>query len=85
MSLQLKGLFLQVEGCLGKVGGLAEVAPIVLIGEEGEDFLALAGEAEIGVNDGEDAVLGEHRKKAGGNDVDAGEGERNWRVAHPGG
>ena len=29
---------------------------------EGEDFLALAGEAQIGVNDGEDATFGEQRE-----------------------
>jgi hypothetical protein len=65
----------QVEGGLGEVGGAAEVAPVVLVGAEGEDFLALGGEAEVGGNDGEDAFFGEHGKEAGGDYVDAGEGE----------
>ncbi len=70
-----KSVFLQIEGGLGEVGGLAEVAPIVLVGAEGEDFLALGGEAEVGGDDGEDAFFGEQGEEAGGDDVDAGEGE----------
>ena len=70
----LRHLLLQVEGGLGEVGGAAEVAPVVFVGAEGEDFFALGGEAEIGVDDGEDAFFGEHGEKAGGDDVDAGEG-----------
>jgi len=71
----------EVEGGLGKVGGAAEVAPVTFVGAEGEDFFALGGEAEVGVDDGEDAFFNEHGKEAGGDDVDAGEGERKWRVA----
>jgi hypothetical protein len=41
---------------------------------EGQDFLALGGEAEVGVDDGEGAGFGEHGEEAGGEDVDAGEG-----------
>jgi hypothetical protein len=66
---------LQIEGGLGEVGGAAEVAPIVLVGAEGQDLLALSGEAEVGGDDGEDAFFGEHGKEARREDVDAGEGE----------
>ncbi len=74
---------MQIEGGLGEVGGAAEVAPVVFVGAEGEDFFSLGGEAEVGVDDGEDAFFGEHGEKAGRNDVDAGEGEgfKKWRVA----
>src|SRR5204863_180788 len=64
-----------VEGGLGEVGGAAEVAPIVLVGAEGEDFFALGGESKVGGDDREDAFFGEHGEEARGNDVDAGEGE----------
>ena len=70
-----KDSFLKVAGGLGEVVGRAEVAPIVVIGAEGKDFFALGSEAEIGGDDGEDAFFGEHRKKTGGDDMDAGEGE----------
>src|SRR5213080_3748831 len=72
---------LEVEGGLGEVVGAAEVAPVVFVGAEGEDFFALGGKAEVGVDDGEDAVFGEHGEEAGGDDVNAREGERKWRVA----
>jgi hypothetical protein len=72
---------LQVEGGLEEVGGAAEVAPVVFIGAKGEDFFALDSEAKIGVDDGEDACFSEHGEEAGGDDVDAGEGQRKWRVA----
>src|SRR5882724_11705527 len=65
----------QVVGGLGEVGGAAKVAPVVGVGAEGEDWLALGGEAEVGGDDGEDAFFGEHGEKAGGDDVDAGEGQ----------
>ena len=71
----LDGLLLQVHGGLSKVGGAAEVAPVVFVGAEAEDFFALTGEAEIGIDDREDAFFGEHREEAGRNDVDAGEGQ----------
>lgn len=78
-----KSLLLKIGGGLGEVGGAAEVAPIVLVGAEGEDFLALGGEAEVGGDDGEDAFFGEHGEEAGRDDMDAGEGEgvKKWRVA----
>ncbi len=60
---------------MGEVGGAAEVAPIIFVGAEGEDFFALGREAEVGRDDGEGAFFGEHGKEARGNDVDAGEGE----------
>lgn len=41
---------------------------------EGEDFLGLGGEAEVGVDDGEGAGFGEEGEEAGGDYVDAGEG-----------
>ena len=66
---------LKIGGGLSEVGGAAEVAPVVGVGAEGEDVLALAGEAEVGGDDGEDAFFGEHRKETGRDDVDAGEGE----------
>src|SRR2546430_3193574 len=34
----------EVEGGLGKVGGAAEVAPVVLVGAEGKDFFARSEE-----------------------------------------
>jgi hypothetical protein len=61
-----KTLFSQIEGGLGEVGGAAEVAPVVVVGGEGEDGLALGGEAEVGIDDGEDAVFGEEGEEAGG-------------------
>ena len=70
-----KRFLLEILGGLGEVGGAAEVAPIVLVGAEGQDFLALGGEAEVGGDDGEDAFFGEHGEEAGGEDVDAGEGQ----------
>src|SRR5216683_266770 len=71
----------QVVGGLSEIGGAAEVAPIVVVGAEGEDFFALGGEAEVGGDDGEDAFFGEHGEEAGGDDVDAGEGESMQRTA----
>jgi hypothetical protein len=73
-NLQRNFLF-QIEGGLGEVGGFAEVAPIIFIGAEGEDFFTVGGEAEVGGDDGEDAFFGDHREEAGGDDVDAGKGE----------
>jgi hypothetical protein len=35
----------------------------------------LGGEAEIGADDGEDAILADHGKETGGDHVDAGEGK----------
>ena len=75
---------LKVVGGLGEVGGLAEVAPVVFVGAEGEDFFSLSSEAEIRVDDGEDAFFGEHREEAGGNHVDTGEGERLQRLGRLG-
>ena len=71
----LQPLLLEVESGLGEIGRAAEVAPVVFVGAEGEDFFTLGSEEEIGVDDGEDALLGEHGKEARGDDVDAGEGE----------
>ena len=75
-----KVFLLKVQGGLGEVGGAAEVAPIVFVGAEGEDFFALSGEANVGVDDGEDSGFGEHGQEARGDDVDAGEGKGKWRV-----
>ncbi len=75
-SLFAKDSLLQVPGGLGEVGGATEVAPIVVVGAEGKDFFALGGEAEVGVDDGEDALLGHHRQQARRDHVDAGKGER---------
>ena len=66
---------LQIVNGLGEIGGAAEIAPIVIVGAEGKDVLALGGKAEIGRDDGEDAFFGEHGEKAGRDHVDAGEGE----------
>ncbi len=60
---------------MGEVGGAAEVAPIIFVGAEGEDFFALGGEAKIGVDDGEGAFFGEEWEEARRDDVDAAEGE----------
>src|SRR5260370_24162663 len=80
-SLLQRNILLQVECSLGEVGGAAEVPPIVLVGAEGEDFLALGGEAEVGGDDGEDAFFGEHGGEGGGDGVDAREGQGEWRGA----
>ncbi len=49
---------------------------------EGQDFFALGGEAEVGVDDGEGAGFGEQGEEARGDYVDAGEGQgEKWRVA----
>ena len=71
-----KAFLVKIEGGLGKVGGAAEVAPVVGVGAEGEDFSALGDEAEVGGDDREDAFFGEHGEEAGGDEVDAGESER---------
>jgi len=68
-------VLLEVEGGSGEVSGTAEITPIVVVGAEGEDFLALGGEAEVGGDDGEDAFFGEHGEEAGGDEVDAGESQ----------
>ncbi len=64
-SLQ-KNSLLQIEGGLGEIGGAADIAPIILVGAESEDFFALGGEAEVGWDDGEDAFFSKHGKEAGG-------------------
>ena len=61
---------------MGEVARTAKIAPVVFVGSEGEDFLSFAGEAKIGVDDREGAFFAEHSEEARGNDVDAGEGER---------
>ena len=58
----------------------AEVAPVELIGAKGGDSLARGGEAKIGIDDGEDAGLADEGEQDGRDDVDAGEGQREWRV-----
>jgi len=78
----LEHSLLDVAGGLREVRGAAEVAPVVFVGAEGEDFLAQGGEAKIGVDDGEDAFFSEQGEEAGGDDVDAGEGQGEWRVAN---
>ena len=54
----------------------AEVAPVGIVGAEGDDLFALGGEAQIRSDDGEDAFFGDHRQQARGDDVDAGERQR---------
>ena len=68
-------VLLEIVGGLGEVGGAAEVAPVVGVGAEGEDGLALGGEAEVGGDDGEDAFFDEHGEEAGRDHVDAGKSE----------
>jgi hypothetical protein len=70
VSSLCKSFLLQVEGGLGEVGGAAEVAPVVVVGAEGEDGVALGGEAEVGGDDGEDAFFGEQGEEAGRDYVD---------------
>ena len=65
----------EVAGSFGEVGGTAEVAPVVFVGGEGEDFFSLAGKAKVGVDDRKGAFFGEQREEAWGNNVDAGESE----------
>jgi len=64
---------------LSEVFGTAEVAPVEGVGAEGGDFFVGGCEAEVGVDDGEDAGFGDKREKARRDDVDAGEGE--WMVS----
>ena len=76
----------EIEGGLGEAGGAAKIAPIILVGSEGEDLFALRREAEIGGDDREDAFFGEHGEETRGNDVDSGESkslERNRREISP--
>src|SRR5258708_20580334 len=54
-----ESVLLEIEGGLGEVGGGAQVAPIVLFGAEGEDFLALGGEAVVGGGGGGGALFGD--------------------------
>ena len=70
-----KSVLFKVEGSLGEVSGTAEVAPIVLVGAESEDFFALGGEAEIGGDDRENALFREQGKEARRDKVDARESE----------
>src|SRR5258708_4869508 len=42
-----QSFLLKIVRGLGEVGGAAEVAPVILVGAEGEDFFALGGEAEV--------------------------------------
>ena len=75
LAILRKGFLLQISDGLGEVGGAAEIAPIVLVGAEGKDFLALRGEAQVRGNEGEDAFFGEHGEEAGRDYMDAGEGQ----------
>src|ERR1700691_4971073 len=68
-------IFLYVLGSLCEVLWLAKIAPIIFIGTEGEDFLLLGGEAQIGSNDGECAVLDHHGKETRRDYVYSGEGQ----------
>ncbi len=54
-----------------EIFGAAEVAPVVFVGAEGEDFFVGGGEAEVGVDDGEDAGFGDEIKKAWRNQMDS--------------
>ena len=42
-AMLLLGILLQIKGGLGEVGRAAEVAPVVVVGAEGDDFLAFGG------------------------------------------
>jgi len=61
-------------GRMADVVGAAEVAPVVFIGAKGGDSFALGGEAEVGGDDGEDAVFVDEGENARRDDVNAGEG-----------
>jgi len=52
-----------MEGGLGEVGGTAEVAPIVVIGAEGEDFFALSGDRRGGGPALQDGLRMESRRQ----------------------
>src|ERR1700733_785875 len=54
----------------------AKIAPVILVGAEGEDRFALGSETEIGRNDGKDALLGQVSEDARRDDVNAAKGER---------
>ena len=70
-SLLRNDSLLQVMSRLLHILGLAEIAPIVFIGTEGEDFFSSGGETQIRGDDRECAVFSHHRKKARRNEVDA--------------
>ena len=48
-------VLLQIEGGSSDILGPAQIAPIIFIGAEGEDFFCLGSEAQIGGDDGEGA------------------------------
>src|SRR5256885_577479 len=66
---------LQISCGSNKVFWAAEVAPVELVGAEGGDFFVGGGEAEVGVDDGEDAGFGDEAEETRRDNVDAGEGE----------
>src|SRR5687767_7177949 len=55
--------------------GLPDVAPVRPVDAERQDAKPLAGEAQVGIEDGEGAALGEAVEDVRGDDVDAAEGE----------
>jgi len=63
VSLLHQNLLLEMEGGLGEVGGTAEVAPIVVIGAEGEDFFALSGDRRGGGPALQDGLRMESRRQ----------------------
>src|SRR5260370_4398536 len=80
----LKTFFFNTRGGSPHVLSPPEVPPIVLVSAEADDLLAFSREPQVWRDDGEDAVFGEHRKKARRDNVDAGKGQRleDWRGAH---
>src|ERR1035441_3669806 len=72
-TLSLLGdyFFPQILGGLRHVLRTAEIAPIIFVRAEGEDFFSLASEAQVGGDDGERALLTHHRKQTRRNDVNA--------------
>jgi len=53
----------------------AEVAPVIFVGAEGDDFFSGGSEAQIRGDDREDAFFCDEVEQARGDDVDSAEGE----------
>src|SRR5271163_3391042 len=75
---------LEIESGLCHIFRLAQIPPIIFIGAETRDLFALVSQTKIGIDDREDTIFGDHRKKARRNNVNAGKGQRVHiaRVSH---
>src|SRR5579864_1956426 len=74
--LERENAALEVCGRLGHVLGLAQIAPVIWVGAEGDDSLSLGGQAQVGGDDREHTLLGDHAEELRGNDMNPGECQR---------